>query len=130
MHKIKYILFLLFVLLNQKIKGQCSVDIDANSLQHIVCPNGGSVGSASILQQNYTNYWWTNITTGQLNSNGGPGVVSVNNLDAGQYVITATDPLNSSCPSVLYSDTFTILEALPSFQFTPDDNCVGNQNLY
>ena len=123
MHKIKYILFLLFVLLNQKIKGQCGVDIDANSLQHIVCPNGGSVGSASVLQQNYTNYWWTNITTGQLNSNGGPGVVSVNNLDAGQYVITATDPLNSSCPSVLYSDTFAILEALPSFQFTPDQAC-------
>ena len=57
MHKIKYILFLLFVLLNQKIKGQCGVDIDANSLQHIVCPNGGSVGSASILQDNYTNYF-------------------------------------------------------------------------
>ena len=129
MHKITYILFLLFALLNQKIKGQCSVDIDANSLQHIVCPNGGAVGSASILQQNYTNYWWTNITTGQQNSNFGPGVVSVNNLDAGQYVITATDPLNSSCPSVLYSDTFEILEALPSFQFTPDQACPDACNV-
>ena len=123
MHKIIYILFLLFALINQKVKGQCSIDIDPNSLQHIVCPNGGSVGVASIIQSNYTNYWWTNLTTGQQNSNFGPGVTSVNNLNAGLYVITATDPLNSSCPTVAYSDTFEILEALPSFQFSPDQAC-------
>ncbi len=121
MHKIKYILFLLFVLLNQKIKGQCSVDIDANSFQHIVCPNGGSVGSASLLQDNYTNYFWENITTGQsINSVGNP---SCQNLSAGLYVIFATDPNNQSCSWSLYSDTFEILEASPSFNFSPDQAC-------
>jgi len=121
LHKIKYILFLLFVLLNQKIKGQCSVDIDANSLQHIVCPNGGSVGSASILQDNYTNYFWENITTGQsINS---VGNTSCSNLSTGLYVIFATDPNNQSCPWSTYSDTFEILEASPSFNFSPDQAC-------
>ena len=121
MHKIKYILFLLFVLLNQKIKGQCGVDIDANSLQHIVCPNGGSVGSASILQDNYTNYFWENITTGQsINS---VGNTSCSNLNAGLYVIFATDPNNQSCPWSTYSDTFEILEASPTFNYTPDQAC-------
>ncbi|MDA9807953.1 GEVED domain-containing protein [Flavobacteriales bacterium] len=121
MHKIKYILFLLFVLLNQKIKGQCGVDIDANSLQHIVCPNGGSVGSASILQDNYTNYFWENITTGQsINS---VGNTSCSNLNAGLYVIFATDPNNQSCNWSTYSDTFEILEASPTFNYTPDQAC-------
>ena len=121
MQKITYILFLLFVLLNQKIKGQCGVDIDANSLQHIVCPNGGSVGSASILQDNYTNYFWENITTGQsINS---VGNTSCSNLNAGLYVIFATDPNNQSCPWSTYSDTFEILEASPTFNYTPDQAC-------
>ena len=121
MHKIKYILFLLFVLLNQKIKGQCGVDIDANSLQHIVCPNGGAVGSASILQDNYTNYFWENITTGQsINS---VGNTSCSNLNAGLYVIFATDPNNQSCTWSTYSDTFEILEASPTFNYTPDQAC-------
>ena len=121
MHKIKYILFLLFVLLNQKIKGQCGVDIDANSLQHIICPNGGAVGSASILQDNYINYFWQNITTGQsINS---VGNTSCSNLNAGLYVIFATDPNNQSCPWSTYSDTFEILEASPTFNYTPDQAC-------
>ena len=121
MHKIKYILFLLFVLLNQKIKGQCGVDIDANSLQHIVCPNGGAVGSASILQDNYTNYFWENITTGQsINS---AGNTSCSNLSTGLYVIFATDPNSQSCPWSTYSDTFEILEASPSFNFSPNQAC-------
>ena len=121
MHKIKYILFLLFVLLNQKIKGQCGVDIDANSLQHIICPNGGAVGSASILQDNYINYFWENITTGQsINT---VGNTSCSNLNAGLYVIFATDPNNQSCPWSTYSDTFEILEASPTFNYTPDQAC-------
>jgi len=121
LHKIKYILFLLFVLLNQKIKGQCGVDIDANSLQHIICPNGGAVGSASILQDNYINYFWQNITTGQsINS---VGNTSCSNLNAGLYVIFATDPNNQSCPWSTYSDTFEILEASPTFNYTPDQAC-------
>ena len=121
MHKIKYILFLLFVLLNQKIKGQCGVDIDASSLQHIVCPNGGAVGSASILQDNYTNYFWENITTGQsINS---AGNTSCSNLSTGLYVIFATDPNSQSCPWSTYSDTFEILEASPSFNFSPNQAC-------
>ena len=121
MHKITYILFLLFVLLNQKIKGQCSADVDVSSLQHVVCPNGGAVGSASILQDNYTNYFWENITTGQsINS---VGNTSCSNLNDGLYVIFATDPNNQSCPWSTYSDTFEILEASPTFNYTPDQAC-------
>ena len=121
MHKITYILFLLFVLLNQKIKGLCSADVDVSSLQHVVCPNGGAVGSASILQDNYTNYFWENITTGQsINS---VGNTSYSNLSTGLYVIFATDPNNQSCPWSTYSDTFEILEASPSFNFSPDQAC-------
>ncbi len=121
MHKITYILFLLFVLLNQKIKGQCSADVDVSSLQHVVCPNGGAVGSASILQDNYTNYFWENITTGQsINS---AGNTSCSNLSTGLYVIFATDPNSQSCPWSTYSDTFEILEASPSFNFSPNQAC-------
>ncbi len=123
MQRITYILLSICILFNLSLKGQCDVIINNSTIQHVVCPGGGAVGSASILQSNFTNYWWTNITTGQQNSNFGTAVTSVNNLDAGFYVITATDPFNNSCPSLVYSDTFEIIEASPIFQFYPDQAC-------
>ena len=123
MQIIRNILFFICILFNVSLKGQCDVIINNSSIQHVVCPDGGAVGGASILQSNFTNYWWTNTTTGQQNSNFGPGVTSINNLDAGFYVITATDPFNNSCPSLVYCDTFEIIEASPFFQFSPDQAC-------
>jgi len=99
-------------------------------LQHIYCPNGGAVGGASIIQASYINYSWQNITNGQLyNGGGGFGGTSRSDLDAGFYVVTASSPYNSSCPSTIYSDTFEILEAEPVFQFNPTQACPDTCNV-
>jgi len=106
---------------------QCAVSVDIANIQHIDCPNGGAVGSASIIQNNYVNYWWTNTTTGQMiNSQGN---TTLSNLDAGLYVIYATDPYNSSCPWDTYSSTFEIIEANPQFQFNPSQACPNLCNV-
>jgi hypothetical protein len=127
--KIINILSLLFcIVFYNNIQAQCSVTVDTANLQHINCPNGGASGSASIQPSNFTDYWWNNITTGQ-NVGYGTGLTTVNNLDAGLYVITATGPFNSSCPALVYSDTFEILEADPVFQFNPTQACPSLCNV-
>ena len=121
---IKILSLVFCIVFHNNIKAQCTVDV-AN-LQHVNCPNGGAVGSASITQDNYTNYFWENITTGQiLNSQGN---TTLSNLDAGLYVIYATDPYNS-CSWTAYSDTFEILEAVPFFQFNPTQACPSFCNV-
>ena len=50
-------------------------------------------------------------------------------MDAGFYVITASNPYSSGCPSIIYSDTFEIIEASPSFQFSPTQACPNLCNV-
>ena len=109
---------------------QCVVTVDTANIQHIICPNGGSVGSAQIIQASYINYSWKNVSNGQLyNGGGGYGGTQRNDLDAGLYVITASSPYTSSCPNTIYSDTFEILEATPDFQFNPTQSCPDTCNV-
>ncbi|MDC0204833.1 GEVED domain-containing protein, partial [Flavobacteriales bacterium] len=104
--------------------------VDTANLQHINCPNGGAVGVASIVQTNYLNHSWNNITNGQLyNGGGGFGGTTRTDLDAGLYIITASSPIDTSCPSIIYSDTFEILEAEPVFQFNPSQACPDTCNV-
>lgn len=106
------------------------VTIDTINIQHIACPNGGEVGIASILQSDYTNHSWLNISNGQLyNGGGGNGGLSRNDLAAGLYVITASMPTNPLCNNITYSDTFEILEASPSFNFSSNQACPDTCNL-
>ena len=106
------------------------VTIDTINIQHIACPNGGAVGIASILQSDYTNHSWLNISNGQLyNGGGGNGGLSRNDLAAGLYVITASIPTNPLCNNITYSDTFEILEASPSFNFSSNQACPDTCNL-
>lgn len=121
-------MFCLLVLANYLVKAQCTVTV--SNLQHINCPNGGAVGGASVIQPSYINYSWQNITNGQLyNGGGGYGGTSRNDLDAGLYVITASNPYSSLCPSTLYSDTFEILESQVAFQFNPTQACPSLCNV-
>tara|TARA_B110000444_G_C18839938_1_gene598252 strand:+ start:1414 stop:3258 length:1845 start_codon:yes stop_codon:yes gene_type:complete len=123
---IKILSLVFCIVFYNNIKAQCTVTVDVANLQHVNCPNGGAVGSASITQDNYSNYFWENITTGQiLNSQGN---TTLSNLDAGLYVIYATDPYNS-CSWTAYSDTFEILEAVPFFQFNPTQACPSFCNV-
>ena len=111
-------------------QAQCTVTVDVANLQHINCPNGGAVGVASIIQANYLNYSWQNITNGQFyNGGGGFGGTSRSDLDAGFYVVTASSPYNNSCPQVNTSDPFEILEAIPQFQFNPTQSCPDTCNV-
>ena len=128
LRKILKIFFLLFrIVFSNNIQAQCNVTVDVANLQHVNCPNGGAEGNASVTQNNFTNYFWENITTGQMiNSQGN---TTSSNLDAGLYVITATGPFNSSCPALVYSDTFEILEAEPVFQFNPTQSCQSLCNV-
>ena len=41
---------------------QCVVTVDTANIQHVICPNGGSVGSAQIIQASYINYSWQNVS--------------------------------------------------------------------
>ena len=88
---------------------QCGVFIDASSISHTTCV-GNADGSASLLSSStFIHYSWNNVTNGQ-NYGNGVNVTSVNNLDAGLYVVTGTIPFGS-CPSTMYSDTFEILDS-------------------
>jgi hypothetical protein len=131
LHRIIKILSLsFFLIVYNKTQAQCVVTVDIANLQHITCPNGGAIGGANIIQASYINYSWQNITNGQLyNGGGGYGGTIRADLDAGLYVITASSPYSSSCPSTIYSDTFEILEAEPSFQFNPTQACPDTCNV-
>ena len=131
MHRIIKILSLFFFLIvYNKTQAQCVVTVDIANLQHIICPNGGAIGGANIIQASYINYSWQNITNGQLyNGGGGYGGTIRADLDAGLYVITASSPYSSSCPSTIYSDTFGILEAEPSFQLNHTQACPDTCNV-
>ena len=130
MRKFLIIFLSFFIGITQHVYSQCTVTVDIANLQHINCPNGGAVGGASIIQASYINYSWQNITNGQLyNGGGGYGGTIRTDLDAGLYVITASSPYSSSCPSTIYSDTFEILEAEPAFQFNPTQACPSLCNV-
>ncbi len=119
---IKILSFCFCIIFYNTTQAQCTVTVDTSNLQHVNCPNGGAVGAASITQSGYLNHSWHNITNGLIYGNG-PIATSVSNLDAGFYVITASAPWNSNCPSISYSDTFEILESKPVFQFNPTQAC-------
>jgi len=131
LQRIIKILSLLFcIVVYNNIQAQCTINVDAANLQHINCPNGGAVGVASIIQANYLNYSWKNISNGQLyNGGGGNGGTSRSDLDVGFYVVTASSPYNGSCPSIFYSDTFEIIEAATVFQFNPTQACPSLCNV-
>ena len=102
--------FILCVLLynNQYAFSQCGVFVDTTTITHTTC-NTTPSGSASLLSSStFLNYSWNNITNGQ-NYGNGVNFTTVNNLDAGFYVVTGTIPFGS-CPSIMYSDTFEILD--------------------
>ena len=60
------ILLILFILSTDNLHSQCSVVVDTANISHIICPNGGAVGSAQIIQENYINYSWQNIQTRRI----------------------------------------------------------------
>ena len=109
---------------------QCSVIVDTANITHIVCPNGGAVGAAQIIQATYLNYSWQNVSNGQLyNGGGGIGGTSRSDLDAGLYVITASSPYSSSCPDTIYSDTFEIRMPTATIQSNPTQACPNECNV-
>ncbi|MDA9344854.1 GEVED domain-containing protein [Flavobacteriales bacterium] len=126
-----FTLFIFFTLLNiQNLYSQCTVNVDTLNISHITCPNGGSVGAAQIIQSNYLNYSWENVTNGQLyNGGGGYGGTFRNDLDAGFYVITASSPYSPSCPDTIYSDTFEIKIPVVSIQSSPTQACADLCNV-
>ena len=94
MHKFIRILFLFISFcFFTRAWSQCVVNVDTANIQHIICPNGGAIGSAQIIQASYINYSWHNISNGQFyNGGGGNGGTQRNDLDAGLYVILASTP--------------------------------------
>ena len=129
MQRIINILSLFFCLvIYNNTQAQCTVTVDVANLQHINCPNGGAVGGASISQTGYQNFSWINISNGQIYGNG-TGVTSLSNLDKGIYVVQGSNPYNSTCSYISYSDTFEILEAEPVFQFNPTQACPSLCNV-
>ena len=125
-----YLIFLLLLLNIHSLYSQCSVNIDTANIIHISCPNGGPVGAAQIVQANYLNYSWTNITNGQLyNGGGGNGGTFRNDLDAGLYVVTASQPYSISCPNIVYSDTFRIKMPIVNIQPSPTQACPNECNV-
>jgi len=126
---LKILLFFFFLSAN-KLYSQCSVVVDTANITHIVCPNGGDVGAAQIIQANYLNYSWQNVTNGQLyNGGGGVGGTSRTDLDAGLYVVTAFSPYSSSCPDTIYSDTFEVRMPIASIQSSPTQACPNECNV-
>lgn len=124
------ILFVFFFLSTNKLYSQCSVVVDTANITHIVCPNGGAVGAAQIIQATYLNYSWQNVSNGQLyNGGGGIGGTSRSDLDAGLYVITASSPYTSSCPDTIYSDTFEIRMPTATIQSNPTQACPNECNV-
>ena len=117
--RIFLIIFIFFVSgINQNVYSQCSIVVDTANITHIACPNGGAVGAAQITQASYFSYSWENITTGNFYN--GP---SRTDLDAGFYVITASSPYFSYCPSIIYSDTFEIKMPTVNVQPNPNQAC-------
>ena len=125
---IKYLLFLCYFLHSGILYSQCNIVVDTANLGHVICPDGGATGSANILQTGYQNFSWINISNGQIYGNG-PGVTSLSNLDKGVYVVQGSNPYNSACPYISYSDTFEILEPTPDIIFTPTQSCPGLCNV-
>ena len=119
------IIFIFFVFgINQNVYSQCNIVVDTSNITHIACPNGGAVGAAQIIQANYLNFSWENITNGQLyNGGGGVGGTSRTDLDAGFYVIIGSWPYSSSCPTIIYSDTFEIKMPIVNIQPNPNQAC-------
>ena len=125
----KILLFCFFVNINN-LYSQCTVVVDTVNISHIVCPNGGPVGAAQIIQATYLNYSWQNVTNGQLyNGGGATGGTSRTDLDAGMYVITASSPYSSSCPNTIYSDTFEIRMPSATIQSNPTQACPNECNV-
>ena len=109
---------------------QCYVDVDTVNIGHIICPDGGNVGSAQIVQATYLNYSWQNVTNGQLyNGGGGNGGTLRTDLDAGFYVVTASSPYSSACPDTIYSDTFQIRMPIVDIQAVPSQACPNECNV-
>ena len=128
---IKILSFCFCIIFYNITQAQCTVTVDVANLSHIDCPNGGAVGGANILTPHYyQNYSWQNITNGQYYPpTAGYGGTTRNDLDAGFYEITASSPYNSSCPAVIYSALFEVLEAKPDFQFNPTQACPSLCNV-
>ena len=123
-------IFLILLLNTNQLYSQCGVFVDTANMTHIICPNGGPVGSAQIIQATYLNYSWQNITNGQLyNGGGGNGGTIRSDLDAGFYVITASSPYSSSCPDTIYSDTFEVRMPVTNIQSTPTQACPNECNV-
>ena len=124
------IFFFILLLNSNNLYSQCSVVVDTANISHIVCPNGGAVGAAQIIQATYLNYSWQNVTNGQLyNGGGGVGGTSRSDLDAGLYVITASSPYSSSCPDTIYSDTFVVKMPTAAMQSNPTQACPNECNV-
>ena len=124
------ILFVFFFFSTNKLYSQCNIVVDTANITHIVCPNGGAVGAAQIIQATYLNYSWQNVSNGQLyNGGGGIGGTSRSDLDAGMYVITASSPYSSSCPDTIYSDTFEIRMPTATIQSNPTQACPNECNV-
>ena len=128
------IIFLFFFFgINQNVYSQCSITVDTANISHIVCPNGGGVGAAQILQANYLQLRLGTMlqTDNFIIYGGGNGMVlSEDTLDAGFYVITSSlgNPYNSSCPTPtpttpIYSDTFEIKMPIVNIQSNPTQAC-------
>ena len=128
--RIFIITYILICLSFNSVFSQCYVNVDTANIGHIICPNGGSVGSAQIVQATYLNYSWQNVTNGQLyNGGGGNGGTFRTDLDAGYYVITASSPYSSSCPDTIYSDTFKIRMPIVDIQPLPSQACPNECNV-
>ena len=122
--------FFFFIIFNKDVYAQCIVNVDTANISHIACPNGGAIGSAQIIQATYLNYSWQNITNGQFyNGGGATGGTIRSDLDAGFYVIKATSPYSSSCPSFIYSDTFQIRMPIIHLQSHPTQACPNICNV-
>lgn len=123
-------IFFFVIIFNNDVDAQCSVNVDTANILHIACPNGGAIGSAQIIQATYLNYSWQNITNGQFyNGGGAAGGTIRTDLDAGFYVVKATSPYSSSCPSVIYSDTFQIRMPIVDLQSNPTQACPNICNV-
>lgn len=124
------ILLILFIFSTDNLHSQCSLVVDTANISHIICPNGGAVGSAQIIQANYLNYSWQNIQTGNFFNTGGiPSNTSRSDLEAGLYVITASLPYSNSCPNTIYSDTFEIRMPAANIQSSPTQACPNECNV-
>ena len=123
-------IFFFVIIFNNDVDAQCSVNVDTANISHIACPDGGAIGSAQIIQATYLNYSWQNITNGLFYNGGGvAGGTIRSDLDAGFYVIKATSPYSSSCPSVIYSDTFQIRMPIVDLQSNPTQACPNICNV-